>query len=139
MRGLLTERVRGLLRRWIDARTGRRSDVPHYFIYNQTHNERLHVVTSVHVNRVLLECVFCLSSPMLSFADREWLCSKIGSSPFAEARAPWASSSTGISAFSPMQMTRRTPCARAASSFSLQARLGPPGSWSALESAQRMC
>ena len=71
MRGLLTERVRGLLRRWIDARTGRRSDVPHYFIYNQAHNERLHVVTSVHVSRVLLECVPCRSLSALSFADRQ--------------------------------------------------------------------
>ena len=69
--GSLTERVRDLLRRWIDAKTGRRSDVPHYFIYNQAHNERLHVVTSVHVSRVLLECVPCRSLSALSFADRQ--------------------------------------------------------------------
>ncbi|ETW83635.1 GMC oxidoreductase 6 [Heterobasidion irregulare TC 32-1] len=41
--------------KWIDNTTGRRSDVPHHFIYNQAHNERLHVVTSVYIHRVRIE------------------------------------------------------------------------------------
>ncbi|KAA1473386.1 alcohol oxidase-like protein [Dentipellis sp. KUC8613] len=40
--------------KWIDSESGKRSDVPHHYIYNQT-NPSLHVVTGVHVQRVFIE------------------------------------------------------------------------------------
>jgi len=43
--------------RWIDGRTGRRSDVAHHYLYNQKHNDNLHIVAGVRVHRVLIECV----------------------------------------------------------------------------------
>ncbi|TFY62495.1 hypothetical protein EVG20_g6684 [Dentipellis fragilis] len=51
---LVTVNVYARYAKWIDAETGKRSDVPHHYIYNQT-NPGLHVVTGVHVKRVLIE------------------------------------------------------------------------------------
>ncbi|TFY83875.1 hypothetical protein EWM64_g150 [Hericium alpestre] len=42
--------------RWIDKETGRRSDVPHHFIYNQQDNTcNLHIVTGALVKRVFFD------------------------------------------------------------------------------------
>lgn len=41
--------------RWINGKTGRRSDVPHHFIYNQSDNKNLQVVTGAKVKRVIFE------------------------------------------------------------------------------------
>jgi len=41
--------------RWIDGDTGRRSDVPHHFIYNQEHNKNLVIFTGQKVKRVIFE------------------------------------------------------------------------------------
>ncbi|EIM87118.1 alcohol oxidase [Stereum hirsutum FP-91666 SS1] len=41
--------------KWIDGVSGKRSDVPHHFIYNQSDNPNLHIVTGVHVKRVLFD------------------------------------------------------------------------------------
>ncbi|TFY72351.1 hypothetical protein EVG20_g659 [Dentipellis fragilis] len=51
---LVTLNVYTRYAKWIDGETGTRSDAPHHFIYNQT-NPNLHVVTSVHVQRVVVE------------------------------------------------------------------------------------
>ncbi|THU89985.1 alcohol oxidase-like protein [Dendrothele bispora CBS 962.96] len=40
---------------WIDADTGRRSDVPHHFIYTQSHNKNLVILTGQKVKRVIFE------------------------------------------------------------------------------------
>ncbi|EIM87865.1 alcohol oxidase-like protein [Stereum hirsutum FP-91666 SS1] len=42
--------------KWIDAKTGKRSDVPHHFIYNRSseENKNLHIVTGALVKRVLI-------------------------------------------------------------------------------------
>ena len=40
--------------RWIDAESGRRSDVPHHFIYNQD-NKNLIVLDGKRVKRVIFE------------------------------------------------------------------------------------
>ncbi|KAI3619410.1 alcohol oxidase-like protein [Moniliophthora roreri] len=40
---------------WIDRDTGRRSDVPHHYIYNQEHNKNLAVLTGKRVKRVIFE------------------------------------------------------------------------------------
>ncbi|KIK65269.1 hypothetical protein GYMLUDRAFT_39626 [Collybiopsis luxurians FD-317 M1] len=45
----------GLWQKWIDKETGRRSDVPHHFIYNQAHNKNLVIMTGKRVKRVLFE------------------------------------------------------------------------------------
>ncbi|THU99672.1 alcohol oxidase [Dendrothele bispora CBS 962.96] len=45
----------GKWQKWIDADTGKRSDVPHYFIYNQEHNKNLVVLTGQKVKRVVFE------------------------------------------------------------------------------------
>ncbi|OCH86429.1 alcohol oxidase-like protein [Obba rivulosa] len=42
-------------RKWINEETGRRSDVPHHFLYNQSHNKNLHIQVGCHVKRVLFE------------------------------------------------------------------------------------
>ncbi|KAH9891940.1 alcohol oxidase-like protein [Cubamyces lactineus] len=39
--------------KWIDAETGTRSDVPHHYIYPQSTNENLTVLTGFHVKRVI--------------------------------------------------------------------------------------
>lgn len=52
--------------RWIDGESGRRSDVAHYFIYNQDHTKNLHVATGCRVKRVLIECVYILVNISLS-------------------------------------------------------------------------
>ena len=42
--------------RWIDADTGRRSDVPHHYIYNRNlHNVK--ILSGYHVKRVIFEYV----------------------------------------------------------------------------------
>ncbi|KAA1473388.1 alcohol oxidase-like protein [Dentipellis sp. KUC8613] len=51
---LVTVNVYARYAKWIDAETGKRSDVPHHYIYNQT-NPNLHVVPGVLVKRVLIE------------------------------------------------------------------------------------
>ncbi|KAF8655059.1 hypothetical protein AX16_003260 [Volvariella volvacea WC 439] len=45
----------GRWQKWIDAETGRRSDVPHHFIYNQANNKNLQVLTGKRVKRVIFE------------------------------------------------------------------------------------
>ncbi|KAI0043154.1 GMC oxidoreductase [Auriscalpium vulgare] len=41
--------------KWIDGDTGRRSDVPHHFIYPQDSNPNLTVLTGVYVQRVIFD------------------------------------------------------------------------------------
>ncbi|KAI8986144.1 alcohol oxidase-like protein [Trametes punicea] len=38
--------------KWIDARTGKRSDVPHHYIYPQSSNTNLHILTGHQVKRI---------------------------------------------------------------------------------------
>ncbi|EIM87866.1 alcohol oxidase-like protein [Stereum hirsutum FP-91666 SS1] len=54
---LVTVNKYGRWQKWIDTYSGKRSDVPHHFIYNpeSEQNENLHVVTGVLVRRVLIE------------------------------------------------------------------------------------
>ncbi|KAF7344913.1 Alcohol oxidase [Mycena venus] len=47
--------VYGRLPQFIDAETGRRSDTAHAYIYNQVHNENLHILNHARVNRVLFD------------------------------------------------------------------------------------
>ncbi|EMD33634.1 hypothetical protein CERSUDRAFT_117749 [Gelatoporia subvermispora B] len=42
-------------RKWQDGETGRRSDVPHHFLYNQSHNKNLHIEVGCLVKRILFE------------------------------------------------------------------------------------
>lgn len=42
--------------RWIDGKTGKRSDVPHHFIYNRDH-KNITLLTGQLVKRVIFECV----------------------------------------------------------------------------------
>jgi hypothetical protein len=51
--------------RWIDAKTGKRSDVAHHFIYDRE-RENLQVVTGVHVKRVIFEYAFLGLVPTLT-------------------------------------------------------------------------
>ncbi|KAK7022565.1 alcohol oxidase [Favolaschia claudopus] len=41
--------------RYIDAETGRRSDTAHTYLYDQSNNPNLHILSHAHVNRVLFE------------------------------------------------------------------------------------
>ncbi|PCH43085.1 GMC oxidoreductase [Wolfiporia cocos MD-104 SS10] len=41
--------------KWIDAETGRRSDVPHYYIYNQVYSSNLIIKTESLVKRVIFD------------------------------------------------------------------------------------
>lgn len=41
--------------RWIDRDTGRRADVPHFFIYNQKDNNNLQVRAGYLVKRAILK------------------------------------------------------------------------------------
>ncbi|KAL0953601.1 hypothetical protein HGRIS_004809 [Hohenbuehelia grisea] len=43
--------------KWIDGSSGKRSDTPHYFVYNQTDNKNLEVVDGCRVTRVIFEYV----------------------------------------------------------------------------------
>ncbi|KAI0629903.1 alcohol oxidase-like protein [Trametes polyzona] len=45
----------GRWQKWIDEKTGTRSDVPHNYIYPQSSNTNLHIVTGYHVKRLILE------------------------------------------------------------------------------------
>ncbi|KAF5328555.1 hypothetical protein D9758_018005 [Tetrapyrgos nigripes] len=45
----------GPWQKWIDAETGRRSDVPHHFIYNKEDNKNLVILTGQKVKRVIFE------------------------------------------------------------------------------------
>ncbi|KAK7471925.1 hypothetical protein VKT23_000027 [Stygiomarasmius scandens] len=45
----------GKWQKWIDGDTGRRSDVPHHFIYNQEHNKNLVIFTGQKVKRIIFE------------------------------------------------------------------------------------
>ncbi|KAI8986150.1 alcohol oxidase-like protein [Trametes punicea] len=40
---------------WIDARTGTRSDVPHHYIYPQSSNTNLHILTGHQVKRIIFK------------------------------------------------------------------------------------
>ncbi|KAJ6574745.1 GMC oxidoreductase-domain-containing protein [Mycena capillaripes] len=53
--GLFSCNQYGRWQKWIDAETGTRSDVPHHFIYNQSHNENLKILTGCRVKRVIFE------------------------------------------------------------------------------------
>ncbi|CDO68836.1 Alcohol oxidase [Trametes cinnabarina] len=41
--------------KWIDMKTGTRSDVPHHYIYPQSSNENLRILTGYQVKRVIFE------------------------------------------------------------------------------------
>jgi alcohol oxidase len=43
--------------RYIDLESGRRSDAPHHYIYNQSHNNNLKILERSRVIRVIFECV----------------------------------------------------------------------------------
>ncbi|KAI9060146.1 GMC oxidoreductase [Trametes sanguinea] len=45
----------GRWQKWIDAKTGTRSDVPHHYIYNQKFNDNLRILTGYHVKKVVFE------------------------------------------------------------------------------------
>ncbi|OJT13847.1 Alcohol oxidase [Trametes pubescens] len=59
----LTDDVNGLFecnkygkwQKWIDAKTGTRSDVPHHYIYPYAANTNLNILTGHHVKRVILK------------------------------------------------------------------------------------
>ncbi|KAJ7158537.1 GMC oxidoreductase-domain-containing protein [Mycena filopes] len=53
--GLFSCNKYGRWEKWIDAETGIRADVPHHFIYNQSHNTNLQVLTGCRVKRVIFE------------------------------------------------------------------------------------
>ncbi|KAJ7017403.1 GMC oxidoreductase-domain-containing protein [Mycena alexandri] len=53
--GLFSCNQYGRWEKWIDAETGLRSDVPHHFIYNQSHNQNLQVLTGSRVKRVIFD------------------------------------------------------------------------------------
>ncbi|KAJ6520923.1 GMC oxidoreductase-domain-containing protein [Mycena vulgaris] len=53
--GLFSCNQYGRWQKWIDADTGTRSDVPHHFIYNQSHNQNLRVLHGSRVKRVIFE------------------------------------------------------------------------------------
>lgn len=56
--------------RWIDAETGTRSDVPHHYIYPQSTNENLTVLTGFHVKRVIFRCAaYRPRSPLTNNSD----------------------------------------------------------------------
>ncbi|KAF7353998.1 GMC oxidoreductase [Mycena venus] len=55
LNGLFSCNQYGRWQKWIDAETGKRSDVAHHFIYNQSQNQNLEVRTSCHVKRVIFE------------------------------------------------------------------------------------
>ena len=44
--------------RYIDSKTGRRSDTAHHYIYNQDHNKNLNILVRHRVVRVIFEYVF---------------------------------------------------------------------------------
>ena len=44
--------------RYIDSKTGRRSDTAHHYIYNQDHNKNLKILVRHRVVRVIFEYVF---------------------------------------------------------------------------------
>ncbi|TFY83874.1 hypothetical protein EWM64_g151 [Hericium alpestre] len=53
---LVSVNIYGRWQKWIDKETGKRSDVPHHFIYNQQETTpNLHIVTGVLVKRVLFD------------------------------------------------------------------------------------
>ncbi|KAI5836369.1 alcohol oxidase-like protein [Schizophyllum commune Tattone D] len=41
--------------KFIDQKTGKRSDVPHHYIYNQEHNKNLVIITGQRVKKVILD------------------------------------------------------------------------------------
>ncbi|KAJ8482000.1 hypothetical protein ONZ51_g5643 [Trametes cubensis] len=45
----------GRWQKWIDAKTGTRSDVPHHYIYNHEFNDNLEILTGYHVKKVLFD------------------------------------------------------------------------------------
>ncbi|KAJ7745758.1 GMC oxidoreductase-domain-containing protein [Mycena metata] len=53
--GLFSCNQYGRWEKWIDAETGVRSDVPHHFIYNQSHNQNLKVLTGARVKKVIFD------------------------------------------------------------------------------------
>ncbi|KII85161.1 hypothetical protein PLICRDRAFT_116683 [Plicaturopsis crispa FD-325 SS-3] len=53
--GLHTCNAYGRWQKWIDIETGRRSDVPHHFVYNQEDNKNLTILDQRRVKRVLFE------------------------------------------------------------------------------------
>ncbi|KAH7926098.1 alcohol oxidase [Leucogyrophana mollusca] len=52
--GLYSCNTYGRWQKWIDGETGRRSDVPHHFIYNKNH-ENLEVIDGKRIKRVIFE------------------------------------------------------------------------------------
>ncbi|THH28874.1 hypothetical protein EUX98_g5304 [Antrodiella citrinella] len=51
---LFTVNVYARWPKWIDGQTGRRSDVPHHFLYTQQGNKNLHILTGSFVKRVVI-------------------------------------------------------------------------------------
>ncbi|KAI0066445.1 alcohol oxidase-like protein [Artomyces pyxidatus] len=75
---LTSVNVLGRWPKWINAETGKRSDVPHHFLYPQEHNPNLTIVTGVHVRRVTFDqenrasgVEFTWNSRFLPDADRD--------------------------------------------------------------------
>ncbi|OCH90856.1 alcohol oxidase [Obba rivulosa] len=52
---LLEINAYGRWQKWIDAKTGKRSDTAHHYVYNQSHQRNLHVKTGYLVKRVIFE------------------------------------------------------------------------------------
>lgn len=48
--GLTTGRAK-----WVDAKTGKRSDVAHHYLYSQADNKNLHIIPESKVKRVVFE------------------------------------------------------------------------------------
>ncbi|KAJ7237305.1 GMC oxidoreductase-domain-containing protein, partial [Mycena haematopus] len=55
LNGLFSCNQYGRWPKWIDAESGKRSDVAHHFIYNQSHNQNLKVLAGCRVKRVIFE------------------------------------------------------------------------------------
>ncbi|KAJ7357002.1 GMC oxidoreductase-domain-containing protein [Mycena albidolilacea] len=53
--GLFSCNKYGRWQKWIDNDTGMRSDVPHHFLYNQSDNQNLQILSGCRVKRVIFE------------------------------------------------------------------------------------
>ena len=61
--------------RYIDSKTGRRSDTAHHYIYNQVHNKNLKILVRRHVVRIIFEYVFIfslLNSKIFTYRDFDY-------------------------------------------------------------------
>ena len=61
--------------RYLDSKTGRRSDTAHHYTYNQVHNENLKILVRRHVVRIIFEyvCIFSLlNSKIFTYHDFDY-------------------------------------------------------------------